>query len=158
MKYRKGKAKSGAWFTRDLLLSQAYLKLSATGKFVLGVIMLKRDMNRNHECLNSHEIFVTYKELENRGMSRGSVANAFSDLLAKGFVKIMHQGGAYKQDKTQYGITNEWSWWKAGDKPVRKRPPGRQAGYHALKEYHGRGTEKIPTTEAEPIHTTGVEL
>jgi hypothetical protein len=157
MGYKKGKARPGTWFTRDLLLSPAYIKLSATGKSVLGVIWLKRDMSHNHEVQNRRSISVTYKELEALGMSRGSITNAFDDLQAKGFIEVVHRGGAYQQDKTVYGLTDEWRWWKVGDKPVRVRQPGINAGYYALERHHGREPKKILTTEGIPTHTTGVK-
>lgn len=153
-----GKAKPGTWLTRDLLLSPAYIKPSATGKSVLGVMLLKRDISHTHEVLNRRNISVTYKELEALGMSRGSITNAFNDLQAKGFIEIVHRGGAYQQDKTVYGLADEWRRWKVGDKPVRVRQSGISAGYYALQRYHGRGPGKIVTTEDESIHTTEIEL
>jgi hypothetical protein len=157
MSGRKGKAKPGTWLTRELLLSPAYMKLSSTGKFVLGVIMLKRDITKQHECLNRRNINVTYKELESYGMSRGSITNALTDVQAKGFVEVVHQGGAFQQDKTVYGITDDWRFWEVGDKPIRTRQQGKKAGYYALEKYHGRESKKTPTTESGLIHTTVFE-
>ena len=153
---RKGKAKPGTWFTRELLLSKAYVKLSSSGKTILAVFLLKRDMNNKHEILNKRKLSVTYKELEALGMPRGSITAGITDLLSKGFLEIVRCGGAYQQDKTIYGLTDDWPIWQIGDKPVRTKTPGKKAGYHALEKYREHSTEKIiPTTGSVPIHTTG---
>ena len=51
-----------------------------SGKFVLGVFLLKRDMSHNHECKNREEIFVTYDELASYGMP-GVKVNRSRDLV-----------------------------------------------------------------------------
>lgn len=156
MAKKRKKAQSGAWFTRELLRSPAYVKLSSSGKTILAMLFLKRDMNRAHECLNKKNLSVTYKELEALGISRGSVTSGINDLLAKGFVEIIRQGGAYQQDKTVYGLTDEWVLWQKNDPPVRKRVSGKKSGYFALEQSRENKDEIIiPTTGSVPIHTTG---
>jgi len=98
---------------------------------------------------------LTYKELENlhgsnlegkpTGVSRGSIARGLKDLMAKGFIEVVRQGGGYQQDKTIYGLTDDWEWWIPGS-IIREKTPGKKSGYHALK--------KIPTTTTGTIHTT----
>lgn len=149
------KARSGTWVTRELLFSKAFWALSGTAKGLLLMFLLKRDMNKQHECLNYRKITLTYKELENlhgedpggkpSGISRGSIARGIKELLAKGFIEIVRQGGAYQQDKTIYGLTHEWELWVPG-MVVREKTPGKKSGYHAL--------QKIPTTTTGTIHTT----
>lgn len=133
MTRKKGRVKPGAWFTRDILLSPAYVKLSSSGKTILSMFYLKRDMSKNHECLNNKNLSVTYKELEALGLSRGSVTAGIDDLLAKGFIEIVRVGGAYQQDKTICGLTDKWRWWRKKDPPIRERTPGRKSGYFALQ-------------------------
>lgn len=156
MSRRKGKAKSGAWLTRELLLSPAYIKLSSSGKNILAVLMLKRNMSKNHEVLNMKNLTVTYKEMEAYGMARGSVTAGITDLLAKGFIEIVRVGGAYQQDKTVYGLTDDWRYWQVGDKAVRTKQRGKKSGYDSLEKYREeKSRETIPTTGSVPIHTTG---
>ncbi len=153
---RKGKFKPGAWFTRELLLSSAYIKLSSSGKNILGALMLKRDFNKARVLLNKQNLTVTYKEMEAYGMARGSVTAGITDLLAKGFIEIVRVGGAYQQDKTVYGLTEDWRFWRVGDKSVRTKHRGKKSGYDSLEKYREEKSRKIiPTTGSAPIHTTG---
>ena len=39
---------------------------------------------------------------------------AFDELLGKGFLRIVHQGGAYRQDKSIYKLSDEWVFWQPG--------------------------------------------
>ena len=87
---------------------------------------------------------MTYAELENifnrgrnnqfgakkkDGISRPRIIRAFNDLMAKGFINIVRQGGAYQQDKTIYALTDDWQWWQPG-RVIFKRPKdSRQLGY-----------------------------
>lgn len=149
------KARSGTWIERDLLRARAFWALSGTAKGLLFLFLLKRDMTKQHVCLNCRNITLTYKELENlhgeglngkpSGISRGSIARGIKELMAKGFIEIVRQGGAYQQDKTIYGLTNEWKLWVPG-MVVREKAPGKKSGYHAL--------QKNPTTTTGTIHTT----
>ena len=154
-KRKKGKAKPGTWVTREMLNSKAFWALSSTAKGMLFQFLLKRDMDKNHTLLNGNNITLTYKELEAIhgenldgspcGLARGSITRGFKDLLEKGFIKIVRQGGAYHKDKTIYGLTHEWEYWQPGA-VIREKQPGKKAGYEALK--------KKSTTITGPIHTT----
>jgi hypothetical protein len=130
------KAKSGTWVTREMLFSRAYWALNPPASKMLLLFLLKRDMDKKHNLLNGKSITMTYLELENMfvanlgrkiagieprtisgqptGMSKASIARGFHDLLAKGFVEIVKQGGAYRKDKTIYGLTEDWQWWTEG--------------------------------------------
>lgn len=129
--------------TREMARSRAYWALSGTAKGVLLEFLLKRDFDCKHNLLNKRNITMTYKELENlfgegvdgkpRGVSRGSVTRAIKDLLAKGFIEIVRPGGAFKQDKTIYGLTDDWKWW-VPDKVIREKMPGKKSGYFALQK------------------------
>lgn len=155
MARKKGKVKPGTWVTREMLNSRAFWALSPTAKGMLFQFLLKRDFDKKHNCLNQKNITLTYKELEAIfgkkpdgtpcGLARGSIARGFKDLLEKGFIEIVRQGGAYQQDKTIYGLTHGWKYWHAGA-VIREKQPGKKAGYEALK--------KKSTTITGPIHTT----
>lgn len=135
-KKRKGKAKPGTWLTRDLLKSRAFWALTATAKGMLHMFLLKRDMDHNHNCINRQNITLTYLELENlfdekiegepNGLSRASISRGTKDLLAKGFIEIVKQGGAYQKDKTIYGLTDDWKRWRPGE-VIRKKQKGKKA-------------------------------
>lgn len=170
---KKGKVKSGTWFTRDLLISRAYWALSGTAKGLLALFMLKRDMDKDHNVLNRRSITMTYKELENlynintqtitgikmgfqcdkRGLSRGSVTRGIKDLLAKGFVEIVRQGGAYQRDKTIYGLTEDWRLWSIGS-VIRNKPRGKMASYSSIKK--SQPPQPAPYTPLQPELNIGV--
>ena len=103
----------------------------------------KRDMSRDHEVLNRKSITLTYLELENLfgtdafgkpwGIARGSISRGLDDLMAKGFIEVVRQGGTFKNDKTIYGLCDDWKWWTPG-RVVRKRQKGNGSGYFALQK------------------------
>ena len=105
---------------RDMVVSEAFLTLNGTCKNVLMVFLLKRKMSykkgRDPICKNANEICLTYKELTSNpfNLHQQQVARAIKTLLARGFCKIVHQGGAYKKDKNEYGISDNWRIWKPG--------------------------------------------
>jgi hypothetical protein len=104
---------------RDMVVSEAFLTLNGTCKNVLMIFLLKRKMSfkkgRNPICKNPDEINLTYKELTSEpfNLHQQQVARAIKTLLARGFFKVVYQGGAYKKDKTEYGISENWRIWKA---------------------------------------------
>lgn len=140
---KKGKAKSGTWFTREMANSKAYWALSSTAKGMLIQFLLKRDMSKQHECINERSIVLTYKELENvhgkdmfgnsTGIARTSISRGIKDLMAKGFIDIVRQGGAYQKDKTVYALIDDWKWWSHGV-VVKQKMQGKRAGAFALQK------------------------
>lgn len=158
MSRKKGKAPSGTWISRELYTSRAFWALSGTAKGMLILFLSKRDMSKNHEVLNRHNITLTYLGLENlfncnygekpKGLSRGSISRGISDLMAKGFVEIVRQGGAYQNDKTIYGLTDEWKWWSPGT-VFRERQIGKNSGYYALQKQN-EPPQPDPYTPPQP--------
>ena len=136
MSRKKRNIKSGTWFQREMAMSKAYWALSGTAKGLLTLFLLKRDMDNQHNVINKNNITMTYKELENlhgqnvfgkpEGLSRASVKRGLDGLMAKGFIRVIHQGGAFQQDKTIFGLTDDWRHWFPG-LVVEKRPPGKKA-------------------------------
>lgn len=160
----KSKAKSGTWFPREMSRSRAYWALSGTAKGILLQFLMKRNMNNQHHCTNINELTMTYKELENifgkkpdgkpDGVSRGAITKGLNDLLAKGFISIIKQGGAFQKDKTIYGLTDDWKQWRKGD-VLRTKPRGRNAGRPTHKDNFGNFLN--PTGENH-THPTGENL
>lgn len=171
MRRKSGKAKSGTWVTRELLNSRAFWALSGTAKGILFQFLLKRNMDKQHKCLNQRKITMTYLELENlfssnekqhltgrsiyvqsglpTGLSRGSIARGFKDLMAKGFIEIVSQGGAYQKDKTIYGITDDWKSWIPGV-VMKVKAPGKKSGYYALQKKQPPRSEPYTPPQPEP--------
>jgi hypothetical protein len=78
---------------------------------------------------------LTYAELEKRSISHQLAARAFDELLAKGFIEIIDPGGAFEKHKAVYGLTDEYLFWKPGDKPVRKRQRDVRRGWQNKNRY-----------------------
>jgi len=146
-KNKKGKFKAGTWVEKELFTSRAYLSLTGFAPQLLVLFLGKRD-RRNDQFVNLHNLTMTYAELENiynrgnrnlmnekkDGISRPRIIRAIDDLLAKGFIEIMHQGGAYKQDKTIFALIDDWRFWHKG-LVFRNRPKDtRTRGYRKPKK------------------------
>jgi hypothetical protein len=123
MKTQKG----GIYFTRELYLSDAYLSLSKNGMKVLVAILDnrmretqgkakdKKGAKRKPKFINLDRLEIPYKTLEKKfKIPCGSIPRAIDDVLAKGFVTISHQGGAYKHDKNLYAWSDNYLFWKKG--------------------------------------------
>ena len=112
----------GTWVERTLFQSKAFLELRGFAPQLLILILGKRSIetisngNRKERiCVNENSLTFTYLEAQKKySISKPRLTRAFDELLAKGFLKIQHQGGAYKQDKTIYGLAYEWALWSKG--------------------------------------------
>jgi hypothetical protein len=127
-KFKAGKFKSGTWVSQDVYLSKAFHSLKGFAPQLLILFLAKRDIDNKHNCTNADNITMTYIELENiynrgqenkhlsdnDGITRPRIIRAIDELLAKGFIKIISRGGAYKQDKTIFGLSEQWRWWSDG--------------------------------------------
>jgi len=133
-KNKKSKFKRGTYLEREMYTSIAYLSLSGVAPQMLTLFLGKRDFNNNHECLNCERITMTYRELEALGISRPRATRGRDDMMAKGFIKIVHQGGAYQQDKTIYALTEDWLWWKPGQVIYERPKDTRTLGYRKPKK------------------------
>ena len=153
-------------------MSRAFHELGGFAPQLLILLMGKRFKNKKTgEYTNLDKITMTYAELENiynQGMSEGMkklvaagmrsqakdgitkprIIRAWDDLLAKGFVEIIHTGGAWKQDKSIYAFREDWRWWKPGQ-VIRERAPDTREGRGFLKPKK----IKESRTETLPIHT-----
>ena len=111
---------------------------------------------------------MTYAELENifnhgkqndfgnkkiAGISRPRIIRAIDELLAKGFIEIVHQGGAFQQDKSIYALIDDWRIWHKGA-VFGKRPRDiRTRGFRKSKIKLTHESVPIHTHETVPIET-----
>jgi hypothetical protein len=59
--------------------------------------------------VNANEIEFTYLEASKKfGITNSRFTRAIDDLIAKGFIEIVHHGGCYQKDKTRYGLSERW--------------------------------------------------
>jgi hypothetical protein len=80
-----------------------------------------RKGSKSRQCLNCKALTLTYKELEARGISQQRATRCIDELLAKGFIEIIHQGGCYDKDKTVFGLVDDYLRWRPGHIPMRAR-------------------------------------
>jgi hypothetical protein len=143
------------YFDTDMAVSKTWLSLNGTCKSILVLCLQKRQMRFLKKgdkipTLLKGDFTMTYKELEAPpfGFHPGAIRRCFKTLLERGFIKIVHQGGAFKKDKTIYGISDNWMIWKKG---VDFSPKERDA----KRGFQGKGLGAVKTisTHKNVSHT-----
>ena len=116
------KLSPGTWIERDLFKSKAFLVLRGFAPQLLILFLAKRSFEtvgkpgkQKRVCVNCDRICFTCVEAKNKyGITIPRFKRAIDELLAKGFISIMRQGGAFKQDKSIYGLSEKWRLWQPG--------------------------------------------
>lgn len=144
---RKAKIKRGGFYwERELFQSDAFLSL---GKNAMKVVIAlldnrqreskaqardKKGNQRKPKFINLNCLEIPYGTLEKvYKIPRSSIPAAIDELLAKGFMKISHHGGAWKHDKSQYAWSDNYLLWKPGAKPFETRQKREKHGYQGRK-------------------------
>lgn len=171
MSYRKKikKAAPGTWVDRDLFYSRAYLELSGFAPQLLILFLAKRQISQDKTVKNKDAITMTYAELENifnrheskglatakdnlpRGISRPRIVRALDNLLTHGFIRIIRRGGAYQQDKSIYGLAEDWRLWRPGTIFQEREPDKRQRGYNGRLRKPHQVDLSAPSTTYETV-------
>ena len=110
------------WIDTDLILSPAFLSLTGFSQSLLLILHTKRKYARigtkktkKYVCTNCHNLNITYIEHKKKyGITQPRLTRAIDDLMAKGFLECKHTGGAYKQDKSIYALSDQWVLWHPG--------------------------------------------
>jgi hypothetical protein len=114
----RSKEAPGTYIHRDMFGAKAFIALKGVAPQLLILILGKRSfesVDGKKTCMNSDNLFFTYIEAKKKyEITQPRFTRAIDDLLAKGFITIKHRGGAYKQDKTRYGLSENWRWWHLG--------------------------------------------
>lgn len=109
----------GVFFPERMLLSRAFWALGGRAQGGLLYFLRKRDMkpdgNGGYKCINARKIYVTYKELQNifnngiiepnqvfDGISKKQFELILDELLAKGFIEVVYQGGNIVGDRAVF--------------------------------------------------------
>jgi len=136
----------GTFVDTKLFLSPAFISLGKQGTSpvvsycshaILIMLMGKRQFGmakdrkgrKVKQRIDDNRFHLTYKELEHWGISQTVATKGFGELLAKGFVKIAEQGGAFDKHKNVYSLVDDWMDWQVGDPPIRVRPNDIKRGY-----------------------------
>ena len=137
---------SGTFIDTSLILSPAFLSLgcrntapavSSCSSQICLLFYAKRQFGKvgrkgvkgKPTRIDDNKFTLTYKELESMGISQARATRAFDELLAKGFIEIVHQGGCFDKDKTVYALTDDFRIWRVGHDPVRVRSHDVVRGY-----------------------------
>lgn len=122
---------TGTFVLRELFESPAFIALSGVAPQMLIYILGKREMPKVGKvriCVNEKELKFSYIELEKLGITQPRATRGFDELLAKGFIKIEHQGGGYQKDQSIYSLSNQYLLWKKG-KVFTERPKALKKGF-----------------------------
>jgi hypothetical protein len=117
------KKQGGTFIYREMYESRAFLNLGGFAPQLLVLFLGKRWFEKTggkkgkgeRVCVNGKDIRFTYIEAQNKyGITKSRFSRAIDDLLAKGFITVIHPGGGYKQDKAVYGLSENWRHWLPG--------------------------------------------
>jgi hypothetical protein len=139
--------KGGIFIERELYQSEVFNSLGGVALRVLIAFLDKRKrenaskafdrkrVRRKPKFINLDSIILTYGELEKKyGVIPQSATRAIDELLAKGFIEIRFQGGAYKNVKSVYAIVDKWLLWTKNSAPFSERKKDRvHRGYQGKK-------------------------
>ena len=130
------------WIDTELILSTAFLSLSNFSKSLLLILFTKRKYerigkgrNKKYICVNCDKLNITYAEHERKyGITQPRLTRAIDDLLAKGFIECKHTGGACKQDKSVYALSDQWVLWHKGMIIFTRPKDGIKRGFRMPKQ------------------------
>lgn len=132
---------AGTWVERDLFESKAFIALGGIAPQLLIFFLSKRqfitdgrDGKKKRVCTNYDNLSFTYKEARQKyDLTCPRFTRGIDELLAKGFITIKHQGGAYRHDKTVYGLSENWKNWLHSMVIERRQIDPVQRGYRKPK-------------------------
>jgi hypothetical protein len=118
---------------RQLLESQAYMKLTGKSTQVLALLLLRRKMvqgtgskRKQWNCVNDGEIVLSYRQAEKRhGISEKQFRNALDQLVRHGLIRIARVGGGYGREPSLYGFSEAYKNFgtEAFKQPTRTKGP-----------------------------------
>ena len=111
------------WIENDLINSKAFNNLTGYAPVLLLHLFQRRKFQNlstskreRYVCMNKDEINIPYSEFKDKfKIHKDKLARAIDQLLARGFVSLNHQGGAFKQDKSVYALSKKWNTWQPGN-------------------------------------------
>ena len=115
---------------RELLSSKAYLSLKGFAPQLLFLFYCRRRLEKKGRkgkekwvCVNASEIEFTYSEAKKKfGIGSQRFTRAVDELISKGFINIVHQGGCYRRDRTIYELSQRWRQFGKADFKEAIRP------------------------------------
>jgi hypothetical protein len=140
------------WIPKSLLLSPAYLSLSATAMKVFAILCTKRQVANMNEgkkgkrkrwvCTNNGQLIFTYKEArEVYGFHYSVFSRAIDELIAKGFLRITRLGGKTWEGNTPedlptlYELDDRWQEYGTAQFRVEERIKRRTYAFPKKSEF-----------------------
>ena len=151
-------ASGGFFIDRILFMSDAFLSLNNSGKTMLLALLnaRKKETYKDRKTKKTIQKFTNDKNLEMPymtlkkvwGLSQQAVSRAIDELLAKGFIEIVHQGGLGEHDKARYALIDDYQRWKP------KMIPFRTRGHDVRRGYQGQrlGASAKVAHKSIPLH------
>ena len=107
---------------RVMFESKAFMALTGIAPQLWITVLGKRRFfqfgrkgKKKWSCTNRDDINITYIEYFNKfGITQPRLTRAIEQLLAKGFITIIHPGGGHRHDKAIYGLSDKYLTWKPG--------------------------------------------
>jgi len=108
------------WIDTDLIDSPAFHSLTGYAPQLLITLFRKRrwdrlpkkkNQKRKYLCTNLDSLNIVYTEYLKKGISKGRLSQAIGQLLARGFITLIHHGGAFDKDKSVYALSDQWIIW-----------------------------------------------
>ena len=120
-----------------MLQSDAFRCLTRSAVDVLLFTLSRRQYPSNGRDywhpLNENGIRIGYETIreffgtgKRKSPNKATINKAIKELMAAGFIDLVHQGGKGKGDTSTYRLADEWMEWREGDDPVFTREPKRQ--------------------------------
>lgn len=96
-------------------------------------------VNPRYVCTNKNELQILYSDLTESpyNMQRKSITRGIDELLHKGFITIIEQGGSAKGHASIYGLSEKYLEWQPGDDPVSVRRPYAKRGFCSRAKREG---------------------
>lgn len=110
------------WIDRGMIESKAFISLRGFAPQLLILVLGKRRYDKQgrkgkvkYIILNSNQINITYTEFKKKyGITQPKLTRAIDQLLEKGFLRVVRQGGTFRHDKAVYALSDSWIIWKQG--------------------------------------------
>ena len=155
-------------------MSTAFLSLNKSAIIMLiALLNARKTANlKDKKSKKTKPVFINIDSLEmpyvtlkkNWGLNQQAVSRAVDELLAKGFIEIVHQGGLGEHDKARYALIDDYQQWKPGNvfrsrnRDVRRGYQGRKIGAsaklaHKIIPLHTHQNHTLPKKEEYEKHT-----
>ena len=141
--------------------SKAFLSLSGFAPQLLVLFLSKRQFQKvgpkgkeKNMCINCDSLRFTGIEAKKKyGITKSRFIRAIDELLAKGFITVVHKGGGYKQDQSIYALTETWRLWQPGTVFETRNKENIQRGFCKSKTKVTLETVPIHSHESVPIQS-----